>query len=104
MILFSRLSILPASADGEAAGMLVCSTRPNLFHAAPAMLIEELIVKAAYRRQGLGRALLEEALARAQRLGCAEISVSTGLENERAQALYRSAGLVEEYLLLEKHF
>ena len=35
--------------------------------------------------------------------GCAEISVSTGADNEVAQKLYVDAGLDEASVLLEKH-
>jgi ribosomal protein S18 acetylase RimI-like enzyme len=43
-------------------------------------------------------------MAEAPRRGWAEVSVSTGKDNQVALALYRGQGLVEEYVLLEKHF
>ena len=58
----------------------------------------------AARRQGVAGALLQEALRRIEEAGCREIAIATGLENHEAQRLYRRLGLVEESLLLEKHF
>jgi ribosomal protein S18 acetylase RimI-like enzyme len=37
-------------------------------------------------------------------MGCAEVSVSTLSDNEDAQRFYRSHGLVDEAVFLEKHF
>jgi ribosomal protein S18 acetylase RimI-like enzyme len=45
-----------------------------------------------------------EALRRFEAAGCREAAVSTELGNERAAALYRKHGLVDESLQLEKHF
>jgi len=36
--------------------------------------------------------------------GCIEVAVSTVFGNDRAAALYRKHGLVDEALQLEKHF
>lgn len=95
--------------DGETQGaaplgLLCLSLRPNLFHGAPSGLIEELVVTPAARGRGIGKALMRAALDVCQAGGCAEVGVATGFENERAQRLYRDFGLVEESLLLERHF
>ncbi len=96
--------VLFAEAAGERVGMLVYSLNPNLFHAADGCLIEDLYVRPAWRGKGVGRALVAHVMAEAPRRGCAEVSVSTGKDNHAALALYRGQGLVEEYVLLEKHF
>lgn len=93
-----------AEEDGGIIGMLAWSVRPNLYHAAPCLAIEELIVAPACRGRGVGRDLVEAAVVLAQSSRCAEISVSTGLDNRAAQALYRGMGLNDEALLMEKHF
>ncbi len=92
----------PAAADG-CVGLLACSFDPNLWHAADGCLIEDLYVVPAWRGNGVGRALVARAIAEAERRGCAEISVSTGRDNRAALSLYRGMGLLEEYVLLEKH-
>ena len=96
--------VLLAEAAGERVGMLVYALNPNLFHAADGCLIEELYVRPSWRGKGVGRALLAHVMAEAPRRGWAEVSVSTGKDNAAALALYRGQGLLEEYVLLEKHF
>jgi ribosomal protein S18 acetylase RimI-like enzyme len=97
--------VLLAEADGDAVvGLLSCSIRLDLYHAAPTCLVEELVVQDGWRGQGVGSQLLEAAIALAQGDGCAEISVSTMPDNLRAQAFYRRHGLVDEAVLLERHF
>ncbi len=91
-------------AEGEPVGLLSYSLRPGLYHAASSLVIEDLVILPAFRRRGLAKRLVTEAIALAQANGCAEISVSTGLNNLPAQALYRGEGLIDESLLLEMHF
>lgn len=95
--------LLLAEEQGRAIGLLGYTIRPDLYHAGPGGFIEILIVHGPRRGQGVGHALLSAFMDRAQRLGCIEVSVTTGLENHAAQRLYRAHGLVDEALLLEKH-
>ena len=91
-------------AEGEPVGLLSYSLRPGLYHAASSLVIEDLVILPAFRRRGLAKRLVTEAIASARANGCAEISVSTGLDNLPAQALYRGEGLIDASLLLEMHF
>ena len=97
-------SVLLAEREGRTVGLLSLSMRANLFHAGLTCTIEELVVDEDARRQGVGSALLNEAIHRSQNAGCAEISISTTADNKEAIALYRRFGLVDEAVLLEKHF
>jgi GNAT superfamily N-acetyltransferase len=94
---------LVAVETGAVVGTRTYTVRPNLYHALPVFLIEELVVHAGSRGKGLGRALLDTAIKIARGKGCAEISVSTESGNTSAQTLYRSAGLTDESVLLERH-
>jgi GNAT superfamily N-acetyltransferase len=94
----------PAESNDECVGLLAYSLDPNLYHAADGCLIEDLYVVPSWRGRGIGRALVACVLAEAERRGCAEVSVSTDRDNRAALSLYRGMGLVEEYVLLEKHF
>jgi PhnO protein len=96
--------LLVAEVEGQVVGLLSYSVRPNLYHAADSGLIEELIVAEDRRGSGIGSALLAEALRRLESTGCAEVSVSTMPDNDGAQRFYRSHGLIEEAVFLEKHF
>jgi GNAT superfamily N-acetyltransferase len=89
---------------GKAVGLLSYCMTPGLFHAADSGLIELLVVTGARRGEGIGRALVDAALRVFRDAGCAEASVSTGEANDRAQHVYREAGLTESSLLLETHF
>jgi GNAT superfamily N-acetyltransferase len=101
---FPGRTILFAEVAGERVGLLAYSLDPNLYHAADGCLIEDLFVRPAWRGKGVGRALVDHVVAEAARQGWAEVSVSTDRDNRAALSLYRGAGLLEEYVLLEKHF
>lgn len=54
--------------------------------------VHELHVHDAWRRQGIGSALVTEAMDLARRRGSTKFWLSTGGHNETAQALYESLG------------
>lgn len=54
--------------------------------------IKLLAVATGYRRKGIGKLLLEEASARAKRLGFSELQVATGNSSIRPFQLYQQAG------------
>jgi len=95
--------IVIAELDGRPVGLLAYSIRPNLFHGGPAGVIEEFVVEAEVRRRGIGTSLLNHILAVFEQRGCVEVSLNTDLDNVRAQAVYRRAGLTEESLQLALH-
>jgi ribosomal protein S18 acetylase RimI-like enzyme len=95
--------VLLAERTGQIAGLLSYSLRPNLYHAGPTALVEELVVAETARGSGVGSALLKHLLAHLAAGGCTEVSVSTMSENEGAKRFYRAHGLVDESVLLEKH-
>ena len=88
---------------GPVVGLLTLRVLGDLFHDGTSALVQELIVDAAWRRRGIGGALLDAAIERADELGCAEVGVSTGIENPDAQALYRSRGFEADCLWFERH-
>lgn len=96
--------VLLAEDDDQVVGLLSYSVRPNLYHAAGSCLIEELVVSDSARGRGVGGALIPELLRRLASAGCAEVSVTTMPDNEGAKRFYRSHGLVDEAVFLEKHF
>jgi ribosomal protein S18 acetylase RimI-like enzyme len=99
-----NVGALLAELDGTIAGLATYSLYPGLFHAGPWGLLDELIVRPEARRRGVADALVGEVLRRFEAAGCKEASVSTGMDNEPAKALYRKHGLTDESLLLERHF
>jgi GNAT superfamily N-acetyltransferase len=93
---------LLAVVDDVVAGLLSYNVCQGLLHGGASFRIEELIVGSAFRRRGIGRALLAEAERQALRLGCVELEVTTLDDNLPAQDLYRSAGFVGGAILMEK--
>lgn len=100
---FPDRGVFLAEQAGAVVGLLSFSIRPDLYHAAPTALIEELVVSAAARGQGVGSALLAAAETLFLGAGCAEISVSVLPDNPRAIQFYRAHGLADEAVYLEKH-
>jgi len=54
--------------------------------------IHNLAVRPAYRRQGIGRALLEAVLEEARRQGADRVTLEVRKSNEAAQRLYQALG------------
>jgi len=54
--------------------------------------VHELDVHVDWRRQGIGSALITEAMTLARRIGSTKFWLSTGGHNDAAQALYESLG------------
>ncbi len=96
--------ILLAEAPDRVVGLLSYSVRPDLYHAGPSCLLEELIVAEAVRGQGVGSALVAELFSRLTALACAEVCVAVMPTNQRAIKFYQAQGLIDEALFLEKHF
>jgi [ribosomal protein S18]-alanine N-acetyltransferase len=74
---------------GEAiAGLVVVSLAP------PEAELEVIAVGAAFRRQGIGKELLDEAVHRAQAAGIREIYLEVRESNREAISLYRRRGFI----------
>lgn len=85
----------------EQAGALVASCTlvivPNLTRGArPYALIENVVTHEAHRRQGLGRAVLDAAVAQARAAGCYRIGLATGSRQESTLRFYESAGFTRD--------
>jgi ribosomal protein S18 acetylase RimI-like enzyme len=62
-----------------------------------AFYIDALAVAAPARRRGVGRALLDEAARQGREREAPVLALDTGIENEAARALYRSAGFAQTH-------
>jgi hypothetical protein len=101
---FPASKVLLAEARGQVVGLLSYSIRPDLYHAGNSCLIEELIVHETFRGQGVGSALMTELFTRLADEDCVEVSVTTMADNTPAIQFYRSQGLTDDAVYLEKHF
>ncbi|PXY30912.1 GNAT family N-acetyltransferase [Prauserella muralis] len=80
--------VLMAEHGGEVAGMAFCSWSFSTWEARPGIWLDDIFVRPAYRRHGLGRELLHEL--RARTTGRIEWDMQEG--NERAAAFYAQLG------------
>lgn len=80
--------VLIAEADGAVAGFALCTWSFSTWEAAPGIWLDDLFIRPAYRRYGLGRAMMDELRARTG--GRVEWEMQGG--NEKAEAFYHRLG------------
>ena len=78
--------------DGALAGLLVLRTAPTVASAQDWAEITELYVQPASRRRGVGKALIDAALAHARHLGCTEVHLLVDPRNTVALSFYQAVG------------
>jgi ribosomal protein S18 acetylase RimI-like enzyme len=100
----SERGVLLACLGESVIGLLSYSVRADLYHAGNSVMIEELVVEAEARGQGIGARLMDALLERVEGLECKELCLAVMPDNEAATRFYRRHGLVEEALFLERHF
>jgi len=81
-----------AELDGRVGGFACVRVVPCVLYAEPYAELTELYVEPAFRRRGLGRALIAYAEQLARARGASDLLIMTGVGNAAAQALYRAAG------------
>jgi len=85
--------LLVAEDQGHVIGTMVLLIVPDLSHGAcPWALVENLVIGHEQRRRGLGRLLMDYAMARARDAGCYRIVLSSDKRRHEAHRFYRSLG------------
>jgi len=84
------MDVLVAEVDGQVVGFLALSYIPVL--SGLRALIDDLAVDPAYRRQGIGAALVEAAIQRADRKGATQLLVDTSRGDPAARDFYQACG------------
>lgn len=56
------------------------------------LYIDDLVTNLKFRSQGLGARLLKQAEVLARELGCSNVRLCTGIDNERGKAFYEREG------------
>ncbi len=84
--------------DGAPLGLAVCFFGVSTFQALPLLNIHDLAVVPSRRGQGIGRALLEAAEARALQRGCCKLTLEVQDSNGRARSLYERFGFTDYVL------
>jgi predicted N-acetyltransferase YhbS len=95
---FARISAVPGlellvAEEGKVVGSVVLFIAPNLSHnGLPWALVENVIVDQKYRRHGIGKLLMNYAIARAKEAGCYRIGLSSDKTRREAHQFYRALG------------
>ncbi|QIB32808.1 GNAT family N-acetyltransferase [Ancylobacter pratisalsi] len=97
--IFERMARYPdytlhvGEADGTVLGTFTLLVMDNMAHrGARSAVIEAVAVAAAAQGRGIGRAMMDAALAMAREKGCYKASLSTRMSREGAHAFYESLG------------
>ena len=77
--------------DGQPAGMILGQVRTSL-SAGRHVVIDDLVVDTAYRRRGLGRALLEHVIALAKSAGCNSVDLDCSHAKSDLHGFYEHLG------------
>jgi GNAT superfamily N-acetyltransferase len=100
-----RQELLVAENDGLVVGTLFIQITPNLSHGAyPWAVLENMVVDSRYRRQGIGRHLIEYAFARCREAGCYKVQLLSHKKRLGAHQFYRSLGFEESALGFRFYF
>jgi ribosomal protein S18 acetylase RimI-like enzyme len=78
--------------DAPPGGVCQLRFRPSVWTASDDCLLEDLFVRESDRRNGLGAALVDTALARARERSCRRVELDVNESNSGALALYESVG------------
>ena len=81
-----------ARCEGVVAGMVSLLEGVNLKEGGRAFWLEDLVVRPAFQKRGIGSALLGHAIETARALGAVSITLLTDVTNARAIRLYQAHG------------
>ena len=99
-----RLLLVAETVDGTPAGFLTAYVRRIRDH--PALRdqalfhVDDLFVGEAFRRSGIGKALMEKAVREGKRRGCDALELGVYAFNRNALAFYEAMGMEAEVLRL----
>ena len=90
----AEMIVLVAEREGELVGYAFGGMEGNDYMAlrGPAGVLYDLVVDPAHRRQGIGTALMDAALAALGKLGAPRVLLFTAEKNHGAQAMFAGAG------------
>jgi GNAT superfamily N-acetyltransferase len=91
------LELIVAEKDGVLVGSCYLNIIPNMTRAGqPYAVIENVITDAAYRKQGIGKAVMNFAVELAGRAGCYKVMLMTGRKDDGVNAFYVNCGFSKD--------
>lgn len=84
--------VLLALYEEEVAGLIVCFLGFSTFKAKMLLNVHDIIVKKQFRKNGIGKRLLQEAAKLARETDCCRLTLEVRCDNQDAKRLYSSAG------------
>jgi ribosomal protein S18 acetylase RimI-like enzyme len=96
--------VLVAVVDGEVAGYLRLNRGSRFRSSDHVLTVNGVAVDPARQGRGIGRALIDAAIAEARARGARRLTLRVFSPNERARRLYESAGFVVEGVLRDEFF
>ncbi|MEN6357581.1 MAG: GNAT family N-acetyltransferase [Armatimonadota bacterium] len=88
-------AVYVAADDGNVVGTFVLYLLPNMtHHGRMAAVLENIVVDSAYRRKGVGRAMLEYARELAVQNGCYKLSLTSNAARTGAHCFYEECGMI----------
>jgi ribosomal protein S18 acetylase RimI-like enzyme len=94
--------VLVAVVDGEVAGYVRLNRSSRFRSSDHVLTVNGIAVDPALQGRGVGRALIEAAVAEARARGARRLTLRVFSANERARRLYESAGFVVEGVLRDE--
>jgi GNAT superfamily N-acetyltransferase len=88
----SQARVFVAEHEGQVVGMLTLQILVSTAQGGPVGLVEDVVVDAAHRGQGIGGAMLEHLRQWSLRRGLSRLQLLADRDNERALAFYRKQG------------
>lgn len=90
--------VLVADYDHRVVGCVSLTVVPNLsYRGRPYLLIESMVVDAALRGKGIGRALVERCIEEARAAGCFRLQLTSNRAREDAHRFYQRLGFVHSH-------
>ncbi len=90
--------------DAAPLGVIATQLIDPLHDDRPVAMITALVVSRGARRRGIGKVLVDDAVAFAQRHGCGAVFVTSRLDRADAHAFYESIGLPRSGMRFTKRF
>ncbi len=100
------LELMVAEAEGVVVATCYLNVIPNLSRGlAPYAVLENVVTEQRLRGQGIGKAMVAHALARAWQRGCYKVMLQTGSQRESTHQFYRACGFSssEKFAFVARH-